>query len=67
METSKGVVNKIHAHKTHDMTPWRSSIVTLSATPRFGRLRECRNCGGEHAITIAGEKMHDVLYSKCIA
>lgn len=54
-------------HPSHDMTDWESTVVTIIATPRFGSLRECRNCGGEHAKTVSGEAMHDELRAPCVA
>ncbi len=56
---------KKEVHSSHDMTEWRSSIVTLIETPRFGTIRECKNCGAEHAKTAAGEDMHDELLEPC--
>ena len=52
-------------HRSHNMTDWKSTIVTLISTSRFGELRECRNCGGEHAFTVAGEAMHVELTRPC--
>lgn len=57
---------KLNPHPSHDMTQWKSTIVTLISTSRFGRWRKCRNCGAEHAYTSAGEAMHDELYKKCV-
>ena len=57
-------VNKIH--KSHKMTKWRSTIVTLIATSRFGKIRECELCGAEEAETSAGRAMHDELKAKCV-
>lgn len=54
-------------HASHDMTEWESSIVTITSTARFGSIRECKNCGAEHAKTVAGEAMEDELYSPCWA
>lgn len=52
-------------HSTHKMSEWKSSIVTLASTPRFGSIRECEYCGGEHAMTGHGEDMHHVLRGVC--
>ena len=52
-------------HESHDMTEWTASIVTLIATPRFGTVRECKNCGAEHARTAAGQGIHDELKVPC--
>ena len=53
-------------HPSHDMEPWRSTIVTLIATSRFGSIRACRNCEAEHAKTVAGEAHHGELESPCL-
>ncbi len=55
----------LQPHPSHEMTEWESSIVTLIATPRFGRIRHCRKCNAEHVKTVAGEAMHDELYAPC--
>lgn len=52
-------------HPSHDMTQWEDTIVQISNTPRFGDLRTCKQCDGEHARTAAGEAMHDVLALPC--
>jgi len=52
-------------HPSHDMSPWRSTVVTLVETPRFGEVRKCRRCGAEHARTVAGEAMHEELRQMC--
>ena len=52
-------------HKSHDMTPWESTIVTLISTPRFGQIRRCRKCKAEHAKTVCGEDCHPELIRKC--
>lgn len=57
----------LNPHPSHDMTDWASTIVTITSTARFGSLRECKNCGAEHAKTVAGEAMHDELYEPCQA
>lgn len=56
---------KQEPHPSHKMTEWESTIVTLISTSRFGEIRECENCGGEHARTVAGEAMHDELKYPC--
>ena len=57
---------KKEVHPSHVMTEWKSSIVTLIETSRFGTIRECVNCGAEHAKTAAGEGMHDELKVPCL-
>jgi hypothetical protein len=52
---------------SHEMTEWESAVVTLISTARFGEIRRCKNCEAEHARTVAGEAMHDELYSACTA
>jgi hypothetical protein len=52
-------------HPSHKMSEWRSTIVTLIETPRFGSIRKCLNCGAEHAKTVAGEGLHDELADPC--
>lgn len=52
-------------HPSHDMTEWESTIVTLQYTSRYGQIRECKNCGAEHATTAAGENIHYELLKLC--
>ena len=52
-------------HPSHEMTEWESTIVTLISTSRFGQIRRCKKCEGEHAKTAAGEAMHEELREKC--
>lgn len=56
---------KLMPHPSHTMGPWRSAMVQLSSTPRFGVIRNCINCDAEHAQTSAGEAMHEELYERC--
>ena len=53
-------------HNSHDMTEWEDTIVTIGCTPRFGSLRKCKNCEGEHAKTVAGEYMTPKLSRECL-
>ena len=52
-------------HSSHDMEDWRDTIVTIISTPRFGRIRSCKNCGAEQAETAAGADMFDELRYPC--
>lgn len=52
-------------HPSHKMTAWRSTIVTLISTSRFGEIRNCKKCGGEQARTVAGSGTHPELLVKC--
>lgn len=52
-------------HKTHNMTRWRQTIVTLACTPRFGKIRMCRKCEHEQAVTVGGTGTHNELSAKC--
>lgn len=52
-------------HNSHDMTDWRNTIVTIISTSRFGKIRECKKCGGEEASTAAGSGIHDELRFEC--
>jgi hypothetical protein len=54
-------------HPSHKMTKWKSSIVTLIATSRFGRIRKCKRCEAEQAETVAGKAMHPELRKPCTA
>lgn len=54
-----------HVHESHSMTDWENSIVTVSSTSRFGSIRECKNCGGEHVKTVAGESLSEELIKPC--
>lgn len=52
----------------HDMTPWKSTIVTFSSgNSRFGRIRRCKNCDAEHAdgMQPSGGEVHDELATTC--
>ena len=53
--------------RSHDMTEWENTIVTILSTPRFGRFRKCRKCGGEQAETAAGEGVWSELKVRCEA
>ena len=53
-------------HPSHKMTEWENTIVQISSTPRFGRIRECIYCGAEQAETVAGKAMHDELKYPCL-
>lgn len=57
---------KIKPHPSHKMGEWKSTIVTLTETPRFGKIRKCVNCGAEQAHTVAGDAMHDQLHRPCV-
>jgi len=47
-------------HGTHNMTEWESTICQLSNNARFGRCRECRNCGGQDYLCGgAGSRWQD--------
>lgn len=59
-------MKNFNPHPSHKMTKWRGTIVTLLETSRFGELRECKNCGAEHARTAAGEANHPGLESVCV-
>jgi hypothetical protein len=52
-------------HPTHVMTDWKSTIVTIIATARFGELRMCKNCEAEEARTVSGHACHDELKEPC--
>lgn len=52
-------------HPSHRMTPWESTIITITCTPRFGRIRECRRCGIEQAETVTGRHTNGPLTEKC--
>lgn len=67
MTTMKTKRRRINIHPTHRMTKWRSTIVTIIATPRFGRLRECKKCGLEQAETGQGYFTNGPLLSPCKA
>lgn len=52
-------------HATHDMSRWRSDMITLIDTPRFGRIRKCKKCGYEQAETAAGADWDSELGQPC--
>lgn len=52
-------------HNSHKMTEWKSTIITLIETSRFGEIRRCTNCDAEHARTVCGEAMHPELELPC--
>ena len=52
-------------HRSHKMTPWRDSIITIISTPRFGEVRTCKKCGGEQAKTVTGTHTMPELRLPC--
>lgn len=52
-------------HPSHRMKPWRSTVVTIIETPRFGLHCACTECGGEAAETVAGADHHPELDRVC--
>lgn len=52
-------------HKSHSMTKWRHTVVAISDTPRFGKIRVCKACKHEQAVTVAGDGTHGELVVKC--
>ena len=64
-EETLEVKAKLTPHASHIMGPWRSAVVQLASTPRFGVIRNCKNCDAEHAQTAAGEAMQEELYERC--
>lgn len=62
---SEGEAMISEPHESHDMTPWRSTIVTIIATPRFGEFRKCRLCDAEQAKTVAGSAEWDEITLPC--
>lgn len=58
-------MNVPEPHPSHQMTDWEDTIVCISSTPRFGRLRKCVNCEAEQAQTVAGVGTHDELRRPC--
>lgn len=56
----------LQPHQSHDMTDWKSTIVTLTETSRFGEVRRCTACGCEHVRTAAGEVMNSELSEECV-
>lgn len=66
MSNARGKTAKEYKpHKSHKMTEWRSTIVTLLETSRFGSIRECEVCEAEHAQTACGEAHHPELDRPC--
>lgn len=53
-------------HPSHKMSNWESTIVTISVTPRFGKIRKCLNCEAEHAKTGTGQAHHNELAHECL-
>jgi hypothetical protein len=55
-------------HKSHKMSKWRGTIVTLipGGTSRFGEFRDCEKCGAEEAKTVSGHQAHEELKSVCV-
>lgn len=52
-------------HKSHKMTQWENTIVTIIDTSRFGQFRKCKKCGAEEAVTVCGHGTHEELFKKC--
>lgn len=59
------VGNDFEPHPSHEMGPWRSTVVTITETSRFGSIRECKHCGAEEAKTVCGHAAHDELAEPC--
>lgn len=56
-------------HPSHRMGIWTSDVVNLVGTPRFGRVRACKDCEGEQAETVAGHgtdpQLREPCYERC--
>lgn len=59
------VKDNFKPHRSHKMTPWESTIVTLGSTSQFGEFRKCENCEAEEAKSVSGHKAHDALAQPC--
>ena len=47
-------------HASHKMGAWESTLVSCASNDRFGKIRECENCGGRDVIAGgAGSRYHD--------
>lgn len=52
-------------HSSHQMSEWEHTIVCISSTPRFGKIRRCENCEAEQAETVAGKAISSRLLQNC--
>ena len=52
-------------HKSHDMTDWRTEVMSPVGTARFYQYRECKNCGGAQYYHAAGKFIDPELKEKC--
>ena len=66
IKDAKGFPDCEPPYKSHEMTDWRSTIVTLVSTSRFGQIRSCKNCGAEQAKTVSGADSHPEIFKPCL-
>jgi hypothetical protein len=52
-------------HPSQKMLEWEHTIICISSTPRFGKIRKCEYCEHEQAETVAGKAIHDELLTEC--
>lgn len=63
LEGERSMKNEIH--QSHDMSKWENTIITITSTPRFGKIRVCKKCGAEQAETVCGVEIQDELQKPC--
>lgn len=59
-------MEEIKIDPSHNMSEWEETIVTLTSTSRFGSIRRCLDCEGEHAKTVCGEVCDESLKNRCV-
>lgn len=52
-------------HPSHTMSEWRSTIISMPNSDRFGQIRVCEACEAEQAKTVTGTFTHKELWSAC--
>jgi len=66
MPTREDYIKADNFHPSHCMSRWKSKVVTLIDTPRFGRVRKCKNCGAEQMESVAGFRLDKELRELCV-
>lgn len=60
------VANDWQPHPSHNMTEWRSTIISMASNDRFASIRKCANCEAEEAIPGQSHIRHVELDTPCV-
>lgn len=52
-------------HPSHQMTTWKSGIISTANSDRFGEYRSCKRCNFEQTKTVTGNRADRNLYVEC--